>query len=143
MQALQTWCAQGSRKGVRSRSGCVAGSYFEGRLKSLQQTGQFRLSGSSVSGSISGIDLMKMAKSDSKHFRSTSQIPTSMGREKLSRIFKRSKYNISPALATWVPASVWATADMLETAFSENGGKLVGGEEECRKGRGVEDLWRV
>ena len=26
MQALQTWCAQGSRKGVRSRSGCVDGS---------------------------------------------------------------------------------------------------------------------
>lgn len=121
MQALQTWCAQGSRKGVGLRSEWVDGSCFNWGVKSVQQTGQFRLSGSSVSGSISGIDWMKTAKSDSKRFRDISQVPTSICRGMLSRIAERSWYKISSVLAAWMPASVCATADMLHTIFSEAG----------------------
>ncbi len=121
MQALQTWCAQGSRKGVGLRSECVDGSCCNWRVKSVQQTGQFRLSRSSVSGSISGIDWMKTSKSDSKRFRDISQVPTSMCRGMLSRIAERSWCNISSVLAAWMSASVCATADMLHTIFSEAG----------------------
>lgn len=118
VQALQMWCAQGSRKRVRLGSECVDGSCFNWRVKSVQQTGQVRLSGSSVSGSIWGMDWMKTAKSDSKRCSNISQVLTSTCRGILSRIAKRSWYNTSSELSALMLANVCATADMLHTIRS-------------------------
>lgn len=123
MQVLQMVCVHGSCKGVESLSESEDERFFERSLNSSQQMTQFRKSGSSVSGSISGRDWINTADLVLNSRRNFATEPNSMGRGMLSRIVKRStmlaSFSTYPA-TIWGPESVCTGADMIEKRFSRS-----------------------